>query len=351
MSIEAKLLRDGLAFVKPALRRRDFAICKHVRLQSAGGELTLLACDLSGELEYKMKMNAPEFDICAPGLQLLAIAEAAGDEIDLRPGKRLGVASSAGRYQLPTLPGPDMPTVKPEGEPSASGTYEAIRKEIEFCAFAADVNNLQRPYLNGVSVNATNGKVSISASDSLLIAFSSIEEDVPDFEILIPTPLCDMAVNERFTRFEVSPGLLTLLGNSCVARLKLSAEKFPLAFVGKILSGAGKPSGSFRAAKDELVRAITAVGLIVEKTEGCALKMNGKLTLSTATVESQATQEIPCEGSNIECGMRIDQLLALAKRADEKAEFSWAEGFPNAGSAPLLVKSGKRIVGAVPYRL
>lgn len=351
MTIEAKMLRDGLAFVKPVLKRNNFAICAHVRLRSAGGELTLLACDLSGELEYRIKLDAPEFDVCAPGLQLVAIAESAGDEIELKPGKRLGILSSAGKYQLSTLPGADMPTVLVEGAPSASGAYEAIREEIEFCTFAAAVNNLQRPYLNGVSVTAIAGRVAISASDSLLIASSSIEQDAPDFEILVPTPLCGVAASERFTRFEVSPGILTLSGDSCVARIKLLSEKFPHAFVSKILAGIKKPAGSLRASKAELVRAVTAVGLIAEKTEGCALKMNGKLTMSTTTTESQATQEIPCEGTNVECGMRLDQLLALVKRADETAELSWAEGFPNTGAAPLLVKSGKRIVGAVPYRL
>lgn len=349
--MKTELLREGLAFIKPALKKTVFPICQHVRIQAEKGELVLTGCNLEVGLEWRAPADLPKLDLCVQGAILASIAETAGEEIEFKAGKRLGVSSSSGRYHLPILSGADMPVIKPEGEPVSSGDFSAIREEIQFCVFAAGKKVFDRPFLNGVGLQARGGDVAVSASDTLLIASSTTTVDARDFEGIIPTGSCDVATDERLTRFEMYPGVLVLKGESRVATIKLLEGKYPHDFIPRICVGAREPAGTFKVSRDQLLRAIAAVSLVSESSDGCEVRVNGKLTVSAKGDGGDATHEIECEGAKVVCGLRIDQFAAVVKRATDEAEFMWAEGFPDKGGAPLLTKNGDRIIGAVPYRL
>ncbi|HZR03651.1 MAG TPA: DNA polymerase III subunit beta [Burkholderiales bacterium] len=351
MKLETKLLREGLAFVKPAIRTNSgaLAILQHVRLRAEGGSIILTASDLVAELEWRADVDAKEeADVCIPGQRLLAIAAAASDQIELKIGKEsVSIASGAGRFRLPTLPGTDAPSMKIEGNPSAEGGWSEIGKEVDFADFAAPKDDT-RNWIKGVNVRASGDAVEVTCTDGVGIIQGTLKGAAPPgLDVTIPTGYTAIAAHEALTKFQVFGQTLVLSGPGCAARLNCISDKFP--DVSRILKAERKTV--IRVKRADLLGALDLIEPMRAGADVLEFAMNGKalkLSLSGHDESAEATCPATVTGGEVSFGMKTRWLADVVKRAEENIELYW-DGDPK--TVTMFCQSKHRLMGAMPYRI
>lgn len=351
MSIETKGLREALDLLRHAARPKkalsSAAIMEHIRLQAGdGATLVMSAYDLESEVVCRVDAHVSALDVCVQAQRFAAIVASAGQEIDLSVVKTgLSLKSGSGRFRLPTLPGNMMPTINVEGEPIASGDYTLLREEIANCHFAAAKMDVLRPALNGVGVSCSGKKFAVTGCSGYAFARSVFELDCADFSATLPNL---PALLEEFYTFKVYASFITLHAPNHTVTVKLLAHQYPS--ISRVVE---QPRvGGFSIERDQLVEALEAVKPFT--TRACLFKTEAdRLVIRTASPLGEAERTVPLltAATQFECSLNLDQIVAIARRCEEKPEFYWGEGFPTAPGTPLLVKSGRGILGSTVERV
>lgn len=347
-------LRAALATFKHIGTKKTLAIMEHIRLRGeAPGVLRMSSCDVDSETEFAIEANIADMDLCVPAQRFAAIVANAGEDVEMKPVQTgLSISGGGGRFRLPTLPGKDMPSISLEGDARAMGDYKTIREAIAVCRFASGKLDIALPAINGVSIRAEGGRVTVTAANRRVVASQSFELMVPDFDIILHAKATEIAIQENYTLFSVHLGVLQLIGQRCSAKLKLMGGiKYPS--MAAILNP--EKAGFIAVQSDALARALEAMATVHDaKVDYCLVRSkDGVMEISLGSSAGQAEQRLDCKGSNVEFHINTEQLLAITKRSEREdgiVEFYWGKGFPVESGTPILTRNGALTMGSVTAR-
>lgn len=298
-SVLAKAMKNAAGIVATT---QMVPILGHVRLEATGDTLEIVTSDLDSEFRQVLPLRQAggELATTVEARRLAALAAAAdpGSALTLAlEGGRLTVKAARSRWVLPVMALQDFPLM-PAAELCEPVRLpgKALAEAIGRVAWAVS-NEVSKPYLHGVFLNAEDGQLRLMAGDGNVLTLVATGAEFPSGapEVILPTKcartlgaLCgefdgpvSLAWDDR--RLRATIGDVVLTG-------KLLAETFP----------------NFRRAIPDIVEpvVIDPAGMraairrvqLVEDKKTRAIKIEraaGKLTMSIASaIGGEATEEI-----------------------------------------------------------
>ena len=319
----AKLLAS---ITKVVESRNTIPILGHVRLIGADGKLTATGTDLDIEMSGAIDATISDPGLFCVDAKLLAgiVGKAAGEDITLdHDGKQVTVKSGRSRFNLPTLPVEDFPTIE-------AGTF-AAEFEADLAALFAPVQfaistEETRYYLNGIYLHVDvfedgAGKLTAVATDGHRLA-RNIGQPCADFAgvivprktvSILPKGTIKVRLSEAKIQFETADVLITS---------KLVDGTFP--DYKRILPTANDKVVTFDV---PAMKQATERVSVISSERGRAVKLAFADNAATLSVnnpdQGSATEEVPVsyDGDNIEIGFNsayLTELIGIFHAGDVK---------------------------------
>lgn len=355
MKIDRKVLLEGLTFLKAAIKpHRTHPVLSFVKIAADKGVLTMTVTDLEQQLEWRTEVDGSIQDICIPFDRLMAITTMSNAEtISAKMSEqRVTVLAGKSRFQLPTIPGEEMPVVSTDGDEVASGDWKAIREEVKASMFCLPLKDV-RYYLLGVNLNSNfENKIAIAASDGARAFRSTLDYEGGEFNIIIPKPSLSTATSEVMEKFKLHPGVLTLIGTSHRARLKLIDHQYP--DVARNFPPKSAPVvKSIKSKRKALLSAIEEAGIARHsKIPGMRVSVKGGVMEIFAAnedgTESNVTLDVEFKGDEIKFVMDFNILADTVANSPADVELLWYAN--ETDRAPMIAHNGHRSIIAMPYR-
>ncbi len=168
-------------------RRPPLPILSNLLVNVSDNQLRLTATDMEVELSVTLAgVFEQTGDITLPARKLLDICRALPDDAELNlsiENERAVITSGRSRFILLTLPAQEFPQVDP-GEAEArftiqQGQFKSLLDRTAFAMAQQDV----RYYLNGVLLEAQQGRLRAVATDGHRLALCDVSVDLPKDEI------------------------------------------------------------------------------------------------------------------------------------------------------------------------
>jgi len=186
--LEAKSLGAALDAVNRVVPSRPtHPIIGNILLETSADQLRLTATDLSIflRLEIECEVNA-EGSITAPAALLTQIVSKLDGDLTLTVmDERLTIVSDSGSYQIATLPATDFPAMpEVEAEPTELGAALLI-EALNTVSYSISSDQTKQ-VLTGANFNASEGELSVAATDGHRLATWDAEFDGAAFHVIIP---------------------------------------------------------------------------------------------------------------------------------------------------------------------
>jgi len=333
--MKIKLGRDDL--LKPLTqvggvveRRQTLPILSNVLIKIENGELVITATDLEVELKAKSKIESDiEQEFTLPARKLLDICKALPINSDLQIDlneERAILKSGRSRFTLSTLPAQDFPAIEASVSNerfSLPGT--TLKRLIEKTQFAMAQQDV-RYYLNGMLLEAKEGKIRTVATDGHRLALSEADYNKPlDIDVILPRKavleLSRILTNsEENVQIEISNNHAKIDVGNISFTTKLIDGKYP-DYRGVLPRST---DNKIEADREEMRQALQRASILSnEKYRGIRFKVTtGTLELLAHNPEQEeAEEEIAVEysGDDLTIGFNVGYLIdVLSAISSEK---------------------------------
>ncbi|MBI2380402.1 MAG: DNA polymerase III subunit beta [Gammaproteobacteria bacterium] len=364
-SLPRQQLLSALQLVSGAVERRQtLPVLANVLLVVTDGQLRLTATDLEVELVSQLALEGAvePGEITVPARKFLDICRSLPDSADvsvqLDEGKLL-IRSGRSRFSLSTLPASEFPNIE-EGPDNLEfnlpqGVLKSIIDHTHFAMAQQDV----RYYLNGMLVEAGQGRICAVATDGHRLALCPAEVDLPfsdKTQVIVPRKgILELG---RLLEASEKPIRLSLGANHVHA----STESF--SFTSKLVDGRFPdydrvlPRGGDKfldLPRESLRESLQRAAILCnEKFRGVRLNLSaGLLRIQSNNPEQEEAEiemEMDYQGVNLEIGFNVGYLLdVLNTMKSETVRLTFAD----ANSSVLMEEIGgsKALYVVMPMRL
>jgi DNA polymerase III subunit beta len=278
-----------------------------IEATTAGG-LSLAGFDYEVSAQAELDVTVAEAgSVLVPGRLLAEITRSLpGQPIDLSTeGSRLVLTCGSARFQLPTLPLDEYPTLPEMPEVSGTVGSDAFAAAVSSVAVAAGRDDAL-PVLTGVRVEIDGEKVTLAATDRYRLAVRTLRWSPTDPSLqataLVPARTLADAAKSLTTGAEVTlalagagsgDGMLGLAGGTRRATTRLLDGEFPK--YRSLLPDSSSAVATVDAAA--LTEAVRRVALVASRTSPIRLAFSADgLTLEAGGLDdAEAAESLPAE--------------------------------------------------------
>jgi DNA polymerase III subunit beta len=278
-----------------------------IEATTAGG-LSLAGFDYEVSAQAELDVTVAEAgSVLVPGRLLAEITRSLpGQPIDLSTeGSRLVLTCGSARFQLPTLPLDEYPTLPEMPEVSGTVGSDAFAAAVSSVAVAAGRDDAL-PVLTGVRVEIDGEKVTLAATDRYRLAVRTLRWSPTDPSLqataLVPARTLADAAKSLTTGAEVTlalagagsgDGMLGLAGGTRRATTRLLDGEFPK--YRSLLPDSSSAVATVDAAA--LPEAVSRVALVASRTSPIRLAFSADgLTLEAGGLDdAEAAESLPAE--------------------------------------------------------
>jgi DNA polymerase-3 subunit beta len=343
--MKIKVERDGFAdAVAWAARilpqKAALPVLAGLRLEaSADGGLALAGFDYEVSAQAQLDVTVAEAGAAlVPGRLLAEITRSLpGQPIDLATdGSRLVLTCGSSRFQLPTLPLDEYPTLPEMPEVSGTVGSDAFAAAVSSVAIAAGKDDAL-PVLTGIRVEIDGAKVTLAATDRYRLAVRTLRWSPTDPSLqataLVPARTLADAARSLTTGAEVTlalagagsgEGMLGLAGGTRRATTRLLDGEFP-----KYRSLLPETSSSVASVDTAaLTEAVRRVALVASRTSPIRLSFSADgLTLEAGGLDdAEAAESLPAgfDGEPLTIAFNATYLLdGLGSLDSDEAQLSF----------------------------
>jgi DNA polymerase-3 subunit beta len=343
--VKIRVERDGFAdAVAWAARilpqKAALPVLAGLRLEaSTDGGLGLAGFDYEVSAQAQLDVTVAEAgSVLVPGRLLAEITRSLpGQPIDLSTdGSRLVLTCGSSRFQLPTLPLDEYPTLPEMPEVSGTVGSDAFAAAVSSVAIAAGRDDAL-PVLTGVRVEIDGEKVTLAATDRYRLAVRTLRWSPADPSLqataLVPARNLADAAKSLTTGAEVTlalagagsgEGMLGLAGGSRRATTRLLDGEFPK--YRSLLPETSSSVATVDAAA--LAEAVRRVALVASRTSPIRLSFSGDgLTLEAGGLDdAEAAESLPAgfDGEPLTIAFNATYLLdGLGSLDSDEAQLSF----------------------------
>jgi DNA polymerase-3 subunit beta len=303
------------------------------------GGLALAGFDYEVSAQAQLDVTVAEAgSVLVPGRLLAEITRSLpGQPIDLSTdGSRLVLTCGNARFQLPTLPLDEYPTLPEMPEVSGTVGSDAFAAAVSSVAIAAGRDDAL-PVLTGVRVEIDGEKVTLAATDRYRLAVRTLRWSPADPSLqataLVPARTLADAAKSLTTGAEVTlalagagsgEGMLGLAGGSRRATTRLLDGEFPK--YRSLLPDTSSAVATVDAAA--LTEAVRRVALVASRTSPIRLSFSGDgVTLEAGGLDdAEAAESLPAEfeGDELTIAFNATYLLdGLGSLDSDEAQLSF----------------------------
>ena len=364
-SLSRQALLPALQLVSGAVERRQtLPVLANVLLVVEEGRLRLTATDLEVELVSQLDLEGAvePGEITVPARKFLDICRSLPDSaelsIHLDDGKLL-IRSGRSRFSLSTLPASEFPNIEEGPDNLEFNLPQGLLKSlVDHTAFAMAQQDV-RYYLNGMLVEAGQGRITAVATDGHRLALCPAEVELPfsdKTQVIVPRKgILELG---RLLEASDTPVRLSLGTN----HIHASTDHF--SFTSKLVDGRFPdydrvlPRGGDKlveVSRESLRESLQRAAILCnEKFRGVRLNLaEGLLRIQSNNPEQEEAEielEIDYMGGSLEIGFNVGYLLdVLNTMKAEQVRLTFAD----ANSSLLMeeVAGSKALYVVMPMRL
>jgi DNA polymerase-3 subunit beta len=339
--VERDGFADAVAWAARILpQKAALPVLAGLRLEaSTDGGLGLAGFDYEVSAQAQLDVTVAEAgSVLVPGRLLAEITRSLpGQPIDLSTdGSRLVLTCGSSRFQLPTLPLDEYPTLPEMPEVSGTVGSDAFAAAVSSVAIAAGRDDAL-PVLTGVRVEIDGEKVTLAATDRYRLAVRTLRWSPADPSLqataLVPARTLADAAKSLTTGAEVTlalagagsgEGMLGLAGGSRRATTRLLDGEFPK--YRSLLPETSSSVATVDAAA--LTEAVRRVALVASRTSPIRLSFSADgLTLEAGGLDdAEAAESLPAgfDGEALTIAFNATYLLdGLGSLDSDEAQLSF----------------------------
>jgi DNA polymerase-3 subunit beta len=339
--VERDGFADAVAWAARILpQKAALPVLAGLRLEAtADGGLGLAGFDYEVSAQAQLDVTVAEAgSVLVPGRLLAEITRSLpGQPIDLATdGSRLVLTCGSSRFQLPTLPLAEYPTLPEMPEVSGTVGSDAFAAAVSSVAIAAGRDDAL-PVLTGVRVEIDGEKVTLAATDRYRLAVRTLRWSPTDPSLqataLVPARTLADAAKALTTGAEVTlalagagsgEGMLGLAGGTRRATTRLLDGEFPK--YRSLLPDTSSAVATVDAAA--LTEAVRRVALVASRTSPIRLSFSADgLTLEAGGLDdAEAAESLPAdfEGDPLTIAFNATYLLdGLGSLDSDEAQLSF----------------------------
>jgi DNA polymerase-3 subunit beta len=339
--VERDGFADAVAWAARILpQKAALPVLAGLRLEATtDGGLGLAGFDYEVSAQAQLDVTVAEAgSVLVPGRLLAEITRSLpGQPIDLSTdGSRLVLTCGSSRFQLPTLPLDEYPTLPEMPEVSGTVGSDAFAAAVSSVAIAAGRDDAL-PVLTGVRVEIDGEKVTLAATDRYRLAVRTLRWSPTDPSLqataLVPARTLADAAKSLTTGAEVTlalagagsgEGMLGLAGGSRRATTRLLDGEFPK--YRSLLPDTSSAVATIDAAA--LTEAVRRVALVASRTSPIRLSFSADgLTLEAGGLDdAEAAESLPAdfEGDALTIAFNATYLLdGLGSLDSDEAQLSF----------------------------
>jgi DNA polymerase III subunit beta len=339
--VERDGFADAVAWAARILpQKAALPVLAGLRLEATtDGGLGLAGFDYEVSAQAQLDVTVAEAgSVLVPGRLLAEITRSLpGQPIDLSTdGSRLVLTCGSSRFQLPTLPLDEYPTLPEMPEVSGTVGSDAFAAAVSSVAIAAGRDDAL-PVLTGVRVEIEGEKVTLAATDRYRLAVRTLRWSPTDPSLqataLVPARTLADAAKSLTTGAEVTlalagagsgEGMLGLAGGSRRATTRLLDGEFPK--YRSLLPDSSSSVATIDAAA--LTEAVRRVALVASRTSPIRLSFSADgLTLEAGGLDdAEAAESLPADfdGDDLTIAFNATYLLdGLGSLDSDEAQLSF----------------------------
>jgi DNA polymerase-3 subunit beta len=339
--VERDGFADAVAWAARILpQKAALPVLAGLRLEATtDGGLGLAGFDYEVSAQAQLDVTVAEAgSVLVPGRLLAEITRSLpGQPIDLSTdGSRLVLTCGSSRFQLPTLPLDEYPTLPEMPEVSGTVGSDAFAAAVSSVAIAAGRDDAL-PVLTGVRVEIDGEKVTLAATDRYRLAVRTLRWSPTDPSLqataLVPARTLADAAKSLTTGAEVTlalagagsgEGMLGLAGGSRRATTRLLDGEFPK--YRSLLPETSSAVATVDAAA--LTEAVRRVALVASRTSPIRLSFSADgLTLEAGGLDdAEAAESLPADfdGDDLTIAFNATYLLdGLGSMDSDEAQLSF----------------------------
>ncbi|NQY30864.1 MAG: DNA polymerase III subunit beta [Flavobacteriaceae bacterium] len=339
-NIERNKLLLGLQKVAGVVERKSTQpILSHVFLHITSHQLKITGSDLEVEISSVVTLTEPaeSGEITVPARKLLDICKALPHDAVLTiklDGEKVLLTTKKSRFTLSTLPVDSFPRFTLSGKELEFNLNSGLLKDMISRTFFSVAQQDVRFYLNGLLMQIKDKKLfSVTTDGHRLSLFKSdIEEDIQDYEIIIPkkgiNELQRLLDNDEIeVEIHVTDKHLSVSSKGFTFISKLIEGKFP--DYNDVLPKESKIK--IQLDRDDLKNALNRVSILTnEKYKGVSfqLKIGALYLMSKNPEHEEAEEELPVEytGDHLDIGFNVSYLLDILNHIPAgKVELSFTD--------------------------
>jgi DNA polymerase-3 subunit beta len=339
--VERDGFADAVAWAARILpQKAALPVLAGLRLEATtDGGLGLAGFDYEVSAQAQLDVTVAEAgSVLVPGRLLAEITRSLpGQPIDLSTdGSRLVLTCGSSRFQLPTLPLDEYPTLPEMPEVSGTVGSDAFAAAVSSVAIAAGRDDAL-PVLTGIRVEIDGEKVTLAATDRYRLAVRTLRWSPTDPSLqataLVPARTLADAAKSLTTGAEVTlalagagsgEGMLGLAGGSRRATTRLLDGEFPK--YRSLLPDTSSAVATIDAAA--LTEAVRRVALVASRTSPIRLSFSADgLTLEAGGLDdAEAAESLPADfdGDDLTIAFNATYLLdGLGSLDSDEAQLSF----------------------------
>jgi DNA polymerase-3 subunit beta len=339
--VERDGFADAVAWAARILpQKAALPVLAGLRLEaSTDGGLGLAGFDYEVSAQARLDVTVAEAGtVLVPGRLLAEITRSLpGQPIELSTdGSRLVLTCGSSRFQLPTLPLDEYPTLPEMPEVSGTVGSDAFAAAVSSVAIAAGRDDAL-PVLTGIRVEIEGEKVTLAATDRYRLAVRTLRWSPTDPSLqataLVPARTLADAAKSLTTGAEVTlalagtgsgEGMLGLAGGTRRATTRLLDGEFPK--YRSLLPDTASAVATLDAAA--LTEAVRRVALVASRTSPIRLSFSADgLTLEAGGLDdAEAAESLPAnfEGEDLTIAFNATYLLdGLGSLDSDEAQLSF----------------------------
>ena len=309
MKIERSKILEAMKLASSLTKSgRIMPIFESVKISPSGDGVTIQAADGSVWFSRQVAAEDPITVCLHAGRLYAALHRMNGDVVDIDSAG----AIKAGRQRVKIAP--SDATSWPEPKKVSGKTIEipGLLTMIDRVRYAAGVND-PRPFLNGIQVKISEGRVSVSASDGHRLATISEEHEGDNLEIILPISAVDLMLRV---------GADTIVTDSRIAQIgclqtSLVEGRFPE--VSRFFKEDVEPY--LTADRQELIEGAELAASIQSgvKTAGIKIELEDSVaTIRGASMTDSTAAEIDASGQDVVVGFGSQILIDALRQCSSE---------------------------------
>lgn len=334
--VEREVLLAPVQSVLGAIEKKTLPIMANLLIQGDGQTVTFTGSDLETTLIARVEFPHEPFAVTLPARRLSEVLNAfpKGAMVGIQVEEQKAVVKSGrSRFQMPTMPVEDYPSLENLTFETVTALPTALLKGMIVSVEHAMAKQDVRYYLNGMLFEFTPKACTLAATDGHRLAIETCPEAECELERALILP--SKGVGE-LRKLLSDDGECLLSVNPNHLRVELPGQRI---FISKLIDGKFPdyhrviPRDNplvVRLSAETLLSSVQRVALVLEKTSGLALTLSENLLTLKARnsqlEESEEQLEVEYLGSNFEVGLNAHYLMeALKAMGDDEVQINASE--------------------------